>query len=99
MASHGRARRDTERALENRTPFRRSGFAMSAIEGAVSDTGRMPEEFAQEYNDARDKIVFTVLSYFTPIAWVLIDGTVVVPRHRYSQTTSQHQSACRTYLR
>jgi hypothetical protein len=93
MASHGQAREDTMAALRGRKAFRRSGFAMSAIEGAAYSAGRMPEEYANEYMTAANagRITYTVMSYATPIAWILDDGTKVQPPVKYSPTTSQHQ--------
>lgn len=59
--------------------------------GADYSTGRMPAEWAERYAADRERIVFTVLSYATPIAWVLNDGTEVRPPVKYSVTTSKHQ--------
>jgi len=101
MATHGRARQLTIAALESKTAFKRSGFAMKGVEGAVSSTGHMPAEDAREYNNFAnaDEIVYTVVSYATPIAYVTKDGAVRVPDARYSVTTTTHQGMCRTYLR
>lgn len=61
--------------------------------GADFSTGRMPAEWRERYLADRDagRIVFTVSSYATPIAWVLNDGTEVKPPVKYSVTTSKHQ--------
>lgn len=42
--------------------------------------------------------LYVVYSYHTPIAWVGIDGLVVVPDYSYGPTTKHHQNVCRTYL-
>lgn len=100
MATHGKARTDTINALVNRKPFNRSGFGMTAVAGAASSTGRLPDEYASQYRQAAGAqlIAYTVLSYATPIAWVTTSGMVVVPAESYSVTTSHHQGLARTYL-
>lgn len=93
MGTHGQAGRETREALEAHKPFKRSGFAMSAVAGAASTSGQLPEPYRAEYWAATraGNVAYTVLSYQTPIAWVLTDGTVVVPSVKYSRTTSNHQ--------
>lgn len=100
MATHGRARQLTINALQNREAFKRSGFAMQGVEGAVYSTGRMPAEGAREYNNHAnaEQIVYTVLSYATPIAYVTKDGAVRIPDASYSVTTTHHQNLCKVYL-
>lgn len=100
MPTHGRARQLTINALQNREAFKRSGYAMQGIAGAAYETGRMPAEDAREYNNHANagEVVYTVLSYATPIAYVTKDGAVRVPDARYSVTTTQHQGMCRVYL-
>jgi hypothetical protein len=100
MATHGRARQLTIAALNNKTPFARSGFAMKGVEGAVSSTGEMPKEHAETYkmHASNNDIAYTVLSYVTPIAYVTRYGDVIVPDYKYSRTTSHHQGLCRVYL-
>lgn len=97
MATHGKAREVTINNLRNCIPWQRRGFAMSGIEGKFNGTGRMSTETATEYIAAQN-VVYTVLSYGTPIAWVTDDGTVTVPNERYSVTTSNHQSLCKVHL-
>lgn len=91
MATHGAAAAATRKALAGRKAFKRAGFGMSAVEGYPSTAGQLPEPFRHEFWASRLEIVYTVLSYETPILWVLADGTVVQPDVRYSPTTSQHQ--------
>ena len=90
----------TREALMDREPFDTYG-ALSAVSGYVLYTGQLPEPWATQYRNSRDHITYTVMSYQTPIAWVLDDGTVVIPRElsgrnqgqpvKYSRTTSGHQ--------
>lgn len=100
MPTHGRARQLTINALESRTPFSRPGYSMRGVEGAVSNTGRMPKEAAEDYKAyaAAENILYTVTSYSTPIAWVTQNEKVIIPEVKYSQTTTQQQSLCRVYL-
>lgn len=100
MPTHGRARQLTIAALQNHEPFKRSGYSMSAVEGAVSSTGQMPRHDADEYNThaKNNDLAYTVLSYATPIAYVTRDGAVRIPDAKYSNTTTQQQNLCRVYL-
>jgi len=81
---------DVTDSWRKRIPFDTHG-ALSAMAGAYWDSGRMPSEYATQYRAQRNDIVYTVLSYGTPIAWVLSDGTEVKPPVKYSVTTSKHQ--------
>lgn len=98
MPTRGRAAQMTIGCLERHQPFKRSGFSMSAIVGSTGEIGRMPTDVAKLYAYDKAQITFTVLSYATPIAWVLADGTVKVPDVYYSRTTNQHQHLCRVHL-
>ncbi len=87
--------------LAHRLPFATHG-AMSAIAGALWGTGEcLPHEWYLRYRaDTEDPgVVYTVLSYRTPIAWVRADGEVVIPDEWYSVTTSRHQGMCRAWLK
>lgn len=67
----------------------------------ASSTGHLPSEWRallQEHEHA-GLVEFVVYSYATPIAWRLTDGTAVLPRVRYSQTTSRAQTYVRAGLR
>jgi hypothetical protein len=110
--SHGAAYERTVQALRERKPFRRSGYNMSAVEGCSSlhFFGELPREWSHIYKmDAGagwghdegnygEGIVYTVLSYETPIAWVTRAGLVRIPNVKYSTTTTQHQWTCRAHL-
>jgi len=80
------------RALASRQPFATYG-ALRATDHQSYSVGWLPECWADRYRSDADagRIVYQVYSYSTPIAWVLNDGTVVVPHVRYSATTSGHQ--------
>lgn len=100
MATHGKARERTIKDLQNRKPFKRAGFAMSAMEGGSSERGRMPEPYFTQYRlaCAAGIVSYTVMSYGTPIAWCTSGGQTIIPEVSYSMTTSHHQSLCRVYL-
>src|SRR4051794_25851349 len=93
MATHGLAATRTRMALAKREAFKRHGFGMSAVTGRAWTCGQLPEPHRAQYLEAADagRIVYTVLSYATPILWVLDSGEVVQPNVRYSVTTSNHQ--------
>ena len=94
--SHGATLDRTEKALHTLKPFKRQGYGMSAVEGAVQFFGQLPAEHIEQYRTDRPR--YTVLSYDTPIAWITQDGTVRQPAVKYSQTTTQHQYACQYHL-
>jgi hypothetical protein len=98
---------DIEYALKNLKGFRNSSGSFRAFEGQINgDLGELPDEWVERYRTDASlfTIAYTVMSYKTPIAWVLSDGDgvvheVVIPKVFYSQTTaSRHQSPCRRYL-
>lgn len=80
------------------TPFK--GSNIQGISGATSTSGRMPLGALTQYNAHRDAnaIAYTVVSYSTPIAWVLNDGTVIDPGYSYSVTTQRHRSRVLPWL-
>lgn len=55
--------------------------------------GQDYKDFLAAWTDGT--LVYVVMSWSTPIAWVLEDGTRVVPRQWYSQTTTRQQRAVR----
>lgn len=77
------------RALAFREPYT-TGGAMQAVAGHLS-SGRLNAEWSARYYADLDRIVYSVYSYATPIAWVLDDGTVVKVGQKFSITTSGHQ--------
>lgn len=83
--------REVPALWRSRTPFR--GNSISATTDRPATLGQLPADWqtTYRYQEMRDEIVYTVLSYNTPIAWVLRDGTEVKPPVKYSVTTSKHQ--------
>jgi hypothetical protein len=80
-------------------PFESHG-AMRAVPYAPSSTGRLDPHWRWRYQDDQNApgIVYTVVSYQTPIAWVRADGRMVMPPVTYSATTTRHQNLCRTWM-
>jgi hypothetical protein len=85
--------------LAKRESFESYG-AMTAVPFGGMSTGRMPAEWAKRYRDDTYGVgvVYTVISYATPIAWVRSDGETVIPDESYSVTSSRHQNLCRAWL-
>jgi hypothetical protein len=93
---HGKAGALTVRqALDAKIDFQSGN--MWAIGCRVDSMGIAPASVRDAYATA-GKIVYTVMSWATPIAWVTSDGTVTVPEVAYSPTTARHQNLCRSSL-
>ncbi|MFI6495974.1 hypothetical protein [Nonomuraea typhae] len=97
VTTYGKGYRALIDALETCTPFKTSG-ALQAMAGVPYGTGRMPEDEVKRFEAVRAQIKYTVLSYATPIAWVLESGEAYVSRTSYSQSTTRHQSTVSAYL-
>lgn len=76
--------------IEELRPFRLRGStdpcSLWAVREAPAFLGALPPEESEELHQAE----YVVMSYNTPIAWV-IDGQAVVPDIGYTPTTGQHQ--------
>jgi len=82
---------EVTQAWRDRKPFETYG-ALKGVSGKYYTSGKMPSAFADVYNALRDDAVaYTVVSYDTPIAYVLTDGLEIKPPVKYSVTTSKHQ--------
>lgn len=84
--------REVSALWQSRTPFNCNN-TLRGFEGTSATMGQLPQEWRNVYRNAEDRedIAFTVVSYSTPIAWVLNDGEIVKPPVKYSVTTSKHQ--------
>lgn len=78
------------------SPFARLTPASESI-----TPGRFTGLSRDNFRASRDSglLAYVVMSYATPIAWALTDGTTVVVEERFSATTSRHQSVVRLSLR
>jgi hypothetical protein len=74
-------------------PFTSHG-SLSGHKGKTS-TGYLPGDLADAYHQRGENIVYTVLSYATPIAWFDRERGWVIPEVRYSVTTSKQQGKIR----
>lgn len=83
-------------AIENRKPFKTHG-SFYGSDWIPGDRGILPRGWRELYADAyrTGLIDYVVVSYRTPIAWVMHDGTVVIPAEKYSVSTSRHQNVVR----
>ncbi len=72
-------------------------FEAASVKGVPTsvDTGRLDGDWAKVYREDQPTIVYTVVSYWTPIAWKLQNGEWVVPDQHHSGSTSRHQSIVR----
>jgi hypothetical protein len=76
-----------EVAIKNQIPFSMRD-TLIGIEGwGRKEYGELPLSYWQSLQEAQ----YVVLSYTTPIGWIMPDGTAIVPDVGYSLTTSQHQ--------
>ena len=85
-------------AMTARKPFGTKSDSLTGVEGTVWSTGRMHEDEAAEYKRhpaSGEEIIYTVLSYGTPIAWMRADGSKFITTSKYSATTSHHLSEVR----
>ena len=80
-----------------RMPFNTYG-SVKGTNLARHCTGRLPEAWADVYKRDGEHITYTILSYDTPIAWVLDDGTYVLIEDRITPTTARHQETARLAL-
>jgi hypothetical protein len=83
---------EVQERLLDREEFIGSNFRGTRT--APWSTGRMPSPWEEQYKASYDlgSITYTVVSYNTPIAWVLDTGVVVIPDVKYSISTTRHQS-------
>ena len=88
------------RAFRNSENFATSGALKGVADPYWIETGRMSREDAHALRTAQNDlgIDYIVLSYGTPIAYLIKRGEWVVPDARYSVTTSKHQHTIRCAL-
>lgn len=86
--------------LEDREPFRSHTSLSATREPGEMITGRLPEPDATMLRRAvaHGFVDYVVYSHSTPIAWMMYDGTVIMPEHVYSQTTTRYQKIVRNAM-
>lgn len=81
--------REAQRRFETRTPFC-CNDTLQGYSGAPASTGWLTNDWCLYIHQFRRWITYTVMSYQTPIAWVMRDGRVIVPPLKHSVTTQRH---------
>ena len=81
--------------VSKRLPFSNSSGTFRGIVGHPSTLGDLPYEWRNAF--PRRGVLYTILSYDTPIAWLTEDGWTVPPV-RYSNTTTQQQGVVRAWI-
>lgn len=81
----------------NAIPFTAS--ALRGITGAPADYGRLEGADLDAFRRDLDKIVYTVMSYSTPVAWWTDDAGWYQVTQRFSATTSKHQALLRRWCK
>lgn len=84
--------REASSRFQDREPFN-CNDTLLGYRGAPTSTGYLTNEWVRYIRQFGRGITFVAMSYATPIAWVMVDGRVIVPPVRYSQTTSRHLRA------
>lgn len=93
----GGGRQILDKCLKERKPFSTSTGSLWAVTSPNGMTGDLnPTERNRYLEDIRSAgVVYLVLSYKTPIAWVTEDGAVHHAEQWFSQTTKRHQKIVR----
>jgi hypothetical protein len=73
-------------------------YTQELDESATFATASSNPQITYDIDAEQGDINYVVYSYNTPIAWRLHDFSWRMPSHRYSRTTSRHQSAIRYAL-
>ena len=79
----------------NAIPFTAS--ALRGINGAPAHYGRLDGADLEALKRDLDSIVYTVMSYGTPVAWWTDDAGWYQVTQRFSRTTSRHQALLRRW--
>lgn len=98
MAGHGKAQEVRIAKMRARKAFKSGNI--SAVVGNAWHAGQMPIEEARAYNTAANDglVAYTVISYSTPIAYVLTSGEIIIPDVKYSISTTMQQAEVRRAL-
>lgn len=93
MALGNESRKVMQKGIDNLIEFDVGDLTGSKVErGEKIDLRLMPRR--QAYGI--DKAVYVIRSYYTPIAWALSPDTWIIPKVKFTTTTSQHQSLVKT---
>lgn len=81
--------REAQRRFDARQSFSCNG-TLVGHRGAPASTGWLTNEWVRYIRQFGRHIVYTAMSYHTPVAWVMVDGRVIVPPIKHSPTTQRH---------
>jgi hypothetical protein len=90
------ARHRAGELVSQRLPFSNHTGSFRGIVGRPDTLGWLPEEWRKVWDKSR--VMYTIMSFDTPIAWLKGTGEWVVPPVSYSTTTSRQQTIMRVYL-
>jgi hypothetical protein len=79
--------------VSERKPFSNSNGTFRGIVGRPDTFGWLPEKYRRIFDTNR--VLYTIMSYDTPIAFLLGTGVWIVPAESYSPTTTIHQGVVR----
>lgn len=88
------ARRHAAALIEAGKPFSTGGSLCGKVGDPPNSTGSLPEKYVQSARNAQ----YLIYSYDTPIAWLTVNGTWLIPEEFYSATTTKHQGMTRVWL-
>lgn len=90
------ARHRAGELVSQRLPFSNTSGSFRGIVGRPSTLGWLPDEYRKKWDTSR--VMYTIMSFDTPIAWLCGTGEWVVPAVSYSATTSRQQTIMRVWL-
>lgn len=90
------ARRRAGELVSQRLPFSNTSGSFRGFPGRPNTFGWLPEEYRRMFDTHR--VLYTIMSFDTPLAWLKGTGEWVVPDVSYSPTTSRQQTIMRVYL-
>lgn len=88
---YGRRAAALREAVEKAVPFRNGNGNLRGFEGRHTSTGRLNPDEAHAYRT--DDVIFTVVSFDTPIAWLRSNGRAHYVGQYMSPTTARHLAA------
>lgn len=86
------ARRRVGVLVSERKPFSNTSGTFRGFPGMPGTFGDLPRRHEFDHS------AYTIMSFWTPIAWLGDDGVWVMPDENYSRTTAKHQSFTRVAL-
>lgn len=90
------ARQRAGELVSKRQPFSNHTGSFRGIAGRPDTLGWLPEEYRRMWDNAR--ILYTIMSFDTPLAWLKGTGEWVMPDVSYSPTTSRQQTIVKVWL-